>query len=856
MSGAAKSNSLLRMAGTRLLHARLAASATAVGTRRGHHRHHMKPRQILLQKQHQQQYIPALQLILTSARRLHGGAPRLVQADDGRGEEPYDPPSLDAHHDTRVDVATQQKATERILDKEKYPIGSFTPETWFEAEDLFYWWTRQHTQESVDVCFRFLDRIIKEREHHITHSTFFPDQWVNVDILNRVLNDWRVVWWKNDMREHTPEKVMTRVVKYATEDSFPVNEKSFYLITEAMHRRGNSSEILGLAEKALSFCLAAQNDGNDSLLPSADFFNLVMHIWARSGRPEARHKIENLITIMNEFGIPLRQRTYLFAMMTWGDLKSIEGAEKAQELLFRMYQDYKHGNELARPTERDFHQCIIAWLSSGAKHAAEHAESLIVQFLELRSLGDIHKNRSATELMNGLIHWLGKQKNRRSTLKAQEIFEKMSGVDRPDNTSYLGMIQAWASLGEARRVEELIKKMQIKSRDRRNNLTVDSTILTAAISAWAKSKAPDRVERAESILKMMTEGGPEVRPNTLTYNAYLNCLATTKTNFVGSKAEAILSEMKKSAENGDHFVTPDWVTYSLVIRIWEQFGIAGRAIGILNQMIEDYQNGNELAKPDSQCFNHVLGAYAKSKNDGDAENAMKLLQRMKYLSERGNLDVRPTVHSYSRVLSAISNTRIGRSKAARQAENVLNDMRARYEEGSEVVKPNSFCYNAVMNAWARAGKPECANKILEEMYSDFAKGNEDAKPSVASFCAIIKALAYSKEPGAGKKAEEIVERMNSLHELGLLDAGPNVITYTTLILCYGLSNDPDAAYRADEIYRRMEDLHRMGKLDAPNRVTLNTLRRAWITSTAPEKEARVKEIEREMDERFGKVGAW
>jgi pentatricopeptide repeat protein len=72
--------------------------------------------------------------------------------------------------------------------------------------------------------------------------------------------------------------------------------------------------------------------------------------------------------------------------------------------------------------------------------------------------------------------------------------------------------------------------------------------------------------------------------------------------------------------------------------------------------------------------------------------------------------------------------------AAEKAEFYLNQQKVSFAAGVKSLRPNSYIYSSVMNAWARAGKPERAESVFKEMYEDFAvNGNKSAAPNTITF---------------------------------------------------------------------------------------------------------------------------
>ena len=97
------------------------------------------------------------------------------------------------------------------------------------------------------------------------------------------------------------------------------------------------------------------------------------------------------------------------------------------------------------------------------------------------------------------------------------------------------------------------------------------------LKAWSRSNATNKAERAESILEYMQNSDTtklDIKPNIITYNAVLQCWATSPQRHGNSckRALAILREMERSAssvsiaaDNNELVVIPDLISYTTVI---------------------------------------------------------------------------------------------------------------------------------------------------------------------------------------------------------------------------------------------------------------------------------------------------
>jgi hypothetical protein len=329
---------------------------------------------------------------------------------------------------TIEDAPRQREAATRLLCEKQYPIGSFTPESWFEAEELLPWWSIQRTTESVQLSFQLLDRFVAESRHEGALNSEIH-QWLNVDALNSVLNNWRVVWWDNEDAVEDPMSVAKRVQGYYKSGLLP-NEKSFYLLTEAAVTSGDKIMTPDFCEDLLEECIRMyETTGDADCLPNVDLFNLVIRSWAKSGRKEAPQRAEALLERMTDLDVPLNRRTYLRVIHTWALTGSREGALRAEELLTRMYTEFVHGDDRTRaklrPDVTIFSTVISALAKSGVHDAGPRAEELLQTMRELRRSNVLQVYVSEAPAVNATMQCYANQKTIEGARRAEELFEEM-----------------------------------------------------------------------------------------------------------------------------------------------------------------------------------------------------------------------------------------------------------------------------------------------------------------------------------------------------------------------------------------------------------------------------------------------
>lgn len=769
---------------------------------------------------------------------------------------------------TPLALKYQRESTNRLLE---YPLGSFTPETWYEVENLLQSWSLMRTRESVSYTIRLLDRILLVEDC----PTF------DVDLVNRALNNWRVVWWdlgnsgsnshpastatEDDVpneaardrglsveenaqadvnqaavefvRDLTPHAMYKRAMSYLARSDASVNEKSLYLILEAAVSNGDLSDTAQLGREIFDTAieLASSSRNKQQLLPSTDLCNLVMR--ARIELTDASVNnvdagihvdagatvlfCEAVVEKMSQFQIPVNRMTYHRLIQALTLTKSLNGAISSERLLRKMQAEHAKGDETVEPSYFTYVLVLSAWVGSGSKDAGARGEALLRELKESKS--ELCAKHVA--VFNKVLRCHVNQSTVKGAKRAMELLTAQERSDqKPNYLSYSTVLSGFSQVGLAREAETLLGRMPA--------MYLDTALFTKVIIALSKDKSHSSIAKAKAIfdrMKTLGTSNPNLAPNLYTYNALLECYAKCKSQgFVASDASNLFDEIVAQG------MEPNLMTYSSLLHCWARFGLVNQALDILQR----------IPNPDLRVYNIVLSAFIRSDDARAAPWALKILREMP------GHGIEPDIYSYNAVISAYSNSN-NRTDAIKTVRMLLDELKERYgSTGDARYRPTGVTYNAVMNAYARAHRPEAAEQVLTEMIDDFlSNGNQAARPDVTSFNTVLKAIAFAKSKnGISDKAEALFKRMESLAST-IPDLTPNVITYTTLILCHGLAGSPR---RAEAALRDMEAKHQSGALrEGPNLKTFQTLRKAWSTSKEPGKERHVQRIQKEIEERFG-----
>jgi pentatricopeptide repeat protein len=442
---------------------------------------------------------------------------------------------------------------------------------------------------------------------------------------------------------------------------------------------------------------------------------------------------------------------------------------------------------------------------------------------------------------NTLIHWIAKSNG--DSMQAEAILRHMVRNNvKPCVITYTTVISCHANHGRAHEAETLFEEM-LDRYERTGHVDYLPNVKTFAslLYAWAKSGAPEALERAHLLLHRMDE--LDIKPNTIVFGQILYILSNSRTKSAADRAERLLEKMEILAiENQD--MRPDATTFAYLINAYTKSGIetaADRAAQVLAQVEERYDHRGETnLKPTSLLYSAVLQAFAKSASPGGAERAEELLQRNKGWYHRdGKEYARPTTLCYNAVMDA--HARSGTPRAAERAQQLLDEM-----EKEAGLTPTTRSFNAAILAWKNSKNPDTvqAEALLKRMNERYKAGDVGCKPDSVTINSIIGVWAKSGQPQAGKRAKAFLDFMERAYKAGDGTLKPDTYSFNSVMDAYAQSGD---GRRAQKLFERMKNLcETTGDEDLkPDRITFTALKNAWIKSTdsdAPEKLARVVEL--------------
>ena len=251
----------------------------------------------------------------------------------------------------------------------------------------------------------------------------------------------------------------------------------------------------------------------------------------------------------------------------------------------------------------------------------------------------------------------------------------------------------------------------------------------------------------------------------------------------------------------------------------------------------------------------MIDVLAKRNAAGSARQAEQILKQMKRAYASGNEDARPNAFSYAALIYAWAKS--NEHGAAERAEAILRETE-RLARLDDKLRPFTQTYDAVIDAWARSPyecpgmcRAERAKSVFMEMLQRYQAGDDKVKPTVRSFSKVFLAFARTPDETSPHRAEEFLQLMEDLNRRGVIDVKPNSIIFTTLIDTWAKSRSPEAPERAEYLLMRMQQSYASGEIHLkPDHVAFASGVDAWAKSGREDAPLRIVSLISQMEKLY------
>lgn len=247
-------------------------------------------------------------------------------------------------------------------------------------------------------------------------------------------------------------------------------------------------------------------------------------------------------------------------------------------------------------------------------------------------------------------------------------------------------------------------------------------------------------------------------------------------------------------------------------------GAARRAQHIHDNMVTSYkQTGDKSIAPTVLSYNHLLNAWAKSKDASAPLKAELILEEMlKAVRVDGREELKPDAVTFSTIMDVYRRSK--RRNSSRRCEQLFQMM----DELN--VKRNTYTFSALQNVYARSGSPDAPQKakaILDQMLELSEKGDVFAKPNSQNFNAVLHALSKSNSKQSTRLADEMLQKMELPVSEGGYDVEPDRLSYALTILA--CARCQDSGYGTMLAEKNLEKMELRAKLEAERREVVSSV---------------------------------
>lgn len=515
----------------------------------------------------------------------------------------------------------------------------------------------------------------------------------------------------------------------------------------------------------------------------------VIKTLARSGRPSAIHKAEDILQRMDtpdtfaysclihhwaqseEEGAALHADRLLMKLHRIAETVSAENDRDAEEDDHGLYdrQQSINGRKALQPPDAMAHATVIhsyarATSPEEVKIAPDRSLDLLRRLVD--SLFQNPRQRNLPDVMgifNTVLHICGRSG---AGEKAEEVLDLLlSSSNHPHQslpsipldrrqlncTQYTFVIDSWANSGDPNAGQKALRMLR---RLEEAGLEPNARCISSAIEAVSKSDDNEGVLDLVKRLVTLNKLGDD--------STIINSRTFTKAITSGNATNA-LGVMSYLDEICDKRLGPNTQHVNAVISALSQSNIQGKdqmAFQLFHRMKEEYKDGNVALRPDVITYTTMISMIADSCEGNACDRAEQLLHEMQ------DAGIAPTTRVFNAVFQAFCNSDI--ADAGDRTLALLARLDKLYEEGNRAMKPDIITYTVVCNALRHQSDASSrAMWLLQRVDSD------GCKPDLIFYTAIVRLLCKDKHQGSMLKAEEILQRMDAAYEAGETSMQPD-----------------------------------------------------------------------------------
>ena len=357
-------------------------------------------------------------------------------------------------------------------------------------------------------------------------------------------------------------------------------------VMDAYANQGHANDAERILMELLSEC-----DCRRDILVTSITCDTVLNAWASQGTWEGAARAEEILKrleLLQTGTIQPTPHSYATVIHAWASCRGgVDAALRAQDILTSLLMQGS-----IEPDTVIFNSVMHAWSNSGDKQAGVKSSAILNQMQDLHLKKGYDCRPDIVSYNTVLAAWSHSGHEQAGT-RAEKMLQDMlvayraspSTAVAPNTVSYNSVLHAWSNSpldGAASRAESVLNFM-LAVQDSQANRLLDGSMMiepdvysfTSVLNAIAKSKEPDKADRAHTwLLRLLerrrtssTTKQPPIRLNQVPFNTVINaCAFSAIGTSDDQRARALEISAQTLSDLREHSLRPDAVTYYNMIK--------------------------------------------------------------------------------------------------------------------------------------------------------------------------------------------------------------------------------------------------------------------------------------------------
>jgi pentatricopeptide repeat protein len=665
----------------------------------------------------------------------------------------------------------------------RIPIGGWQREHWKQARRAIYALARGQRQRSArDVMhgFGLLQRALQEYHYQQQQPAQGappetqpqePQRGKGTNIIGDNASEFAketewifqsILWsnlvkkWRNTAKRGERVASAVDLVLYFEDirtliPSFPFQRDIISMILDVSVHNAKREEAPFIAEALLTAMQDHMGPGKTGEQPHSVIWNQVINSWIESGLPEAYDKIESLVSRMEAANVPKGIFTWNLLIKYWHMRKdNADAIDQVEDILRRM-------------TEAGVPPSEVTWVYvMELATSPEKAETVIHRMI-------------ASGMKPNVVIWTQllrawRQSGRSDApAKAEAVFARMQSSNiLPNRFTYCTLMQVHASVGNARRTEELFTELvHLHQKHKLQHLEPDSILATVMLNAYGKSSNPHAAANSEAFIERIARGKlPSILLDEIHFNT---AIATCLRHNDPERADRLLVRMDELGMKAS-----TW-TYNVLMTAWSRGRSVAAAVkteSILSELID----ASLGAPANVWSFNTAMDAWVNADDSTSVDHIRDIYEKIP------TYGLKPNAFSRSVLISGFIKSE--NLETMVEAETILRDCLPQdaLKDSYSAFRICRIC----IEAWIDKQEIERADSLLELMCSVHRKGRLRVDAKVYFY--IMKAWISA---GDLERADDIYRRVEAFHLDGLFSNIPRSAFEARMIDAWKASVHPE-----------------------------------------------------------------